>query len=293
VAHASWTILQLLRWTNERFKKEGLATPRLDAEVLLAESLGMDRVGLYTHYDQPLQPEELARFKKMIQKRLAREPMAYITGKREFWSLIFKVTPAVLIPRPETEILVAEALQVLAPTKPSPPGLRLLEIGTGSGAISIALAKELPTASFIATDISEKALAVARENAARNKVKDQIHFLPGDLFSPLKKGQKFDLILSNPPYIPHNHFPALSPEVRNFEPRIALEGGSDGLAFFRRALPGVGEILVAGGWFLAEIGAGQDEDVRKIAEKNPDLDSFSFAKDLAGIKRVFKARKKS
>jgi release factor glutamine methyltransferase len=288
----TWTILKLIRWAEERFRKEGLPTPRLDAEVLLAESLGMDRVGLYTHFDQPLQPEELARFKKMIQRKMAREPLAYIIGKREFWSLPFKVTPDVLIPRPETEGLVAEALEVLADAERAEGGWRILEIGTGSGAISIALAKELPSASLVATDLSAKALAVARENAFRNGVQERIQFLQGDLFDPLEEGSCFDLILSNPPYVPRSHFASLAPEVRDFEPRIALDGGEDGLVFFRRALPRVGRYLLPGGWFMAEIGAGQGPDVRKAAAECSDLEAFAFVPDLAGIQRVFKARKK-
>ncbi|MDO8956569.1 MAG: peptide chain release factor N(5)-glutamine methyltransferase [Deltaproteobacteria bacterium] len=288
----TWTILKLIRWTDERFKKEGLTSPRLDAEVLLAESLGMDRVGLYTHFDQPLQPRELTRFKKRIQRRLAREPLAYIVGKREFWSLTFKVTADVLIPRPETEVLVAEALQVLVDAKRPTRSWRILEIGTGSGAVSIALAKELPLASLVATDLSGKALAIARENALGNGVQERIQFLQGDLFAPLEEGSQFELILSNPPYVPRSHFSSLAPEVRDFEPRVALDGGKDGLAFFRRALPRVGEFLQPEGWFLAEIGAGQDPEVRKIAAENPDLDAFDFIPDLAGIKRVFKARKR-
>ena len=290
MAQTVWTILALIRWADERFKKEGLASPRLDAEVLLAETLGMERVGLYTHFDQPLKPDELARFKKLILRRLRREPVAYILGKREFWSLPFKVTPDVLIPRPETEILVSEALKTQAHLDGK--ALRILEIGTGSGAISIALAKGLPIARVIATDLSARALSVAEENALQNGVREQIHFLQGDLFQPLPKGERFDLVITNPPYIPREQFPSLMPEVRDFEPRIALDGGMNGLDFFQRALPLVGKFLDPGGWFLAEMGAGQDQEILKIAEKIPDLDSFDFVKDLAGIKRVFKARKK-
>ncbi len=289
----TWTILKLIRWTEERFKKEGLLTPRLDAEVLLAESLGMDRVGLYTHFDQPLQPAELARFKRLIRRRMAHEPLAYITGKREFWSLPFKVTPDVLIPRPETEGLVAEALRLMAGRERCGRVGRILEIGTGSGAIIIALAKELPSASLVATDFSEKALALARENATAIGVGERIQFLHGDLFAPLEQESPFDLILSNPPYISRSEFASLAPEVRDFEPRIALDGGKDGLAFFRRALPRVGRYLQPAGWFLTEIGAGQDPEVQQIAAATPDLEAFIFIPDLAGIKRVFKARKKT
>jgi release factor glutamine methyltransferase len=290
LAQTVWTVLALIRWADERFKKEGIPTPRLDAEVLLAETLGLDRVGLYTHFDQPLQPDELARFKQLILRRLRREPVAYILGRKEFWSLPIQVSPDVLIPRPETEILVAEALKVLAPA--GKEDLRLFEIGTGSGAISIALAREQPAARITASDISPKALSVAKENAEHNGVREQIRFLQGDLFQPVPKGETFDAVVSNPPYIAQAEISSLLPEVRDYEPRMALNGGKDGLDFFRRALPSVNEYLRPGGWFLAEMGAGQDSKVLKIAEKNRDLDSFGFAKDLSGINRVFKARKK-
>jgi len=285
-----WTILALIRWADERFKKEGLATPRLDAELLLAEALATDRVALYTHFDQPLQPDELARFRELIRRRLRREPVAYILGKREFWSLPLRVTPDVLIPRPETETLVAEALKILTPAEGK--DFHILEIGTGSGAISIALARELPAAKVVATDLSPKALAIAEENALRSGVRERIQFLPGNLFDPVEKGDAFDLIVTNPPYIPRGQFASLMPEVRDYEPKLALDGGKDGLDFFRRVLPLVDKYLRPGGWFLAELGAGQHPQILKIGEKNPDLDSFAFAKDLGGINRVFKARRK-
>ena len=290
MAQTVWTILALIRWADERFKREGLASPRLDAEVLLAATLEMDRIGLYTHFDQPLKPDELARFKKFILRRLRREPVAYILGRREFWSIPFKITPDVLIPRPETEILVSEALKALA--YQNGKAVNILEIGTGSGAISVALAKELPAARVIATDLSAKALSLAEENALGNGVRERIRFLQGDLLKSVQKGERFALVITNPPYIPRQQIPSLMPEVRDFEPRVALDGGADGLDFFRRALPAVGEFLESGGWFLAEIGEGQDREVLRIAGKSPDLGSFDFAKDLAGVKRVFKARKR-
>lgn len=290
MAQTVWTVLALIRWADERFRKEGITTPRLDAEVLLAETLCLDRVGLYTHFDQPLQPDELARFKKLILRRLRREPVAYILGRKEFWSLPIRVSADVLIPRPETETLVAEALKVLAPA--GKEDLHILEIGTGSGAISIALARERPAARITASDISPKALSVAKKNALQNGVREQIRFLQGDLFQPVPSSEIFDMVVSNPPYIPRVEISSLFPEVRDYEPRVALDGGTDGLDFFRRALPAVNEYLRPGGWFLAEMGAGQDSQVLKIAEKNRDLDSFGSAKDLSGINRVFKARKR-
>jgi len=291
LAQETWPILKVIRWTDERFQKEGLPTPRLDAEVLLAAALGFDRVKLYTHFDQPLRAEELSQFREMVQRRLKREPVAYILGQKEFWSLSFRVSRDVLIPRPETETLVAEGVSLLASMNIEAGGPRILEIGTGSGAISVALTKEIPSAKIIATDISEKALDLATENAARHGVQDRIRFIRGDLFSPLKKGQSFHLILTNPPYISRKQRPDLLPEVRDFEPRLALDGGEDGLDFYRQALPQAGDFLLAGGWFLGEIGAGQDRGVQGIAERGAFLRDFGFALDLARIKRVFKARK--
>jgi len=282
----------LIRWTTERFQREGLATPRLDAEVLLSAALKVDRVGLYTHFDQPLLPEELTRFKEMIRRRLKREPVAYIVGWREFWSLSFKVTRDVLIPRPETEVLVSEALALIPSISKGNHELQVLEIGTGSGAVSIALAKELAAGSITATDVSEKALAVAEENAVTNGVRESIRFLKGDLFSPLKSGERFHLIVTNPPYISREEWSDLVPEVRDFEPTLALDGGKDGLDFYRRALSQISEFLSPGGWFLGEIGKGQEEKIIVIAGQNPAFEDFAFVPDLAGIKRVFKTRKR-
>lgn len=289
MAQTVWTILGLIRWADERFRKEGLPAPRLDAEILLAESLGTDRVGLYTHFDQPLKNDELARFKTLLLRRLRREPVAYILGRKEFWSLPFKVTRNVLIPRPETEILVSEALKIISESNVTFP--RILEIGTGSGAISVALAREIPGARITATDVSPEAISLAEHNARQNGVGDRIRFAQGDLFQPVP-GERFGIILTNPPYIARGEFPSLMPEVRDFEPPIALDGGIDGLDFFRRALPEVGKFLEPGGWFLSEIGEGQLESIVRLAQENPDLHSLRSSKDLAGMDRVFIARKK-
>ncbi len=288
---STWTILDLIRWAEERFRQDGLSTPRLDAEVLLAEALEADRVFLYTHFDQPLQPGELARFRESIKRRLRREPMAYIVGHKEFWSILFEVNPDVLIPRPETEVLISESLRVWSAIGNPRKEFQILEIGTGSGAISISLAKEIPEASIVATDISEKALAVAEKNARRNGVREMIHFLPGDLFDPVPQGKTFDLIVTNPPYISSDHFSSLMPEVRDFEPRLALDGGEDGLDFYRRAVPRIGEFLRLGGWFLGEIGIGQAKGIKGIVGENTGLECIDFINDLAGIVRVLRARK--
>ncbi len=284
-----WTILRIIRWTEERFKKEGIPCARLEAEVLLAENLGMNRVGLYINYDQPLTSTELNSFKEMVRRRLKREPLAYIIGKKEFWSMSFKVTPDVFIPRPETEILVEEALRIAPRSRENDHPLKILDIGTGNGAIVIALAKELPTAYLEATEISAKALKIARENAVVHGVADRIGFKQADLFPAL--GRLYDLIVANPPYIPRGYITSLPPEVRHFEPPLAWDGGEDGLDFFRRILPQVGRFLRPQGWFLTEIGAGQEEEIKKIAAQMVDLCPGTFVRDLAGINRVFKVRK--
>ncbi len=285
----SWTILKIIRWTEERFKKEGISCARLEAEVLLAETLSTDRVGLYINYDQPLAPAELNRFIEMVRRRLKREPLAYIIGQKEFWSMAFKVTPDVFIPRPETEILVEEAIKILAKERKKNGSLKILDIGAGSGAVAITLAKELPDAYLEATEISTKALAIARENARTHGVAERINFRHADMFLPT--GGPYDLIVTNPPYVPRRDLSALPPEVRYFEPPLAWDGGEDGLDFFRRLLPQVSKYLRTQGWFLAEIGAGQDEEIKKIASKSPDLNTGILERDLAGINRVFKVRK--
>lgn len=284
-----WTILKIIRWTEERFKKKGIPGPRLEAEVLLAENLGMDRVGLYIHYDQPLTFAELSRFKEMVRRRLRREPLAYIIGKKEFWSLSFKVTPDVFIPRPETETLVEEALKIATRERKNNNPLKILDIATGSGAIVIALAKELPTAYLEATEISAKALEVARENAAAHGVGERINFWQADLFPPL--GGSYDLIVANPPYIPRRDIISLPPEVRYFEPSLAWDGGEDGLDFFRCLFSQVSKFLRPQGWFLTEMGAGQEEEIKKIVAEIEDLSPGILERDLAGINRVFKVSK--
>ncbi len=293
MAQTVWTILGLIRWADERFRKEGLPTPRLDAEILLAESLGTDRVGLYTHFDQPLKSDELARFKTLLLRRLRREPVAYILGRKEFWSLPFKVSRDVLIPRPETEILVSEALKIISERNVTFP--RILEIGTGSGAIAVALAKEVKKSFLVATDISRDALILAKENARSAGVQDQIEFVIGDLFGPLRpprEKEPFDLILSNPPYIVRRKICTLAKEVKDYEPTIALDGGRDGLAFYRRIIPEAHSYLRAGGWLLLEVALGQGPEVSEWIEGEGHFFKPECVPDLSGIGRVVKAQKR-
>jgi release factor glutamine methyltransferase len=289
----TWTILKLIRWATERFQQEGLETPRLDAEVLLGEALNADRVFLYTHFDQPLQPQELERFRSFLLRRLRREPVAYIIGEKDFWSRSFKVTPDVLIPRPETEILVAEALKIYEEMNHGfQEQFHILEIGTGSGVIGVTLAKEIPKALILATDVCERALRIAEENARRHEVKDRIQFLLGDLFNPIPKGMAFDMIVTNPPYVPREQLSFLMPEVRDYEPHQSLDGGDQGLDFYRQVFPRIGEFLKSGGWFVGEIGKDQKDAVKALAEAESNLDSIGFIKDFQGIDRVCRVRKK-
>ena len=288
-----WTVLRVLNWTTGYFLENGIENPRLDAEILLARSLRTNRLGLYLEYDKPLEKEELTEYKKLIKRRIKREPLQYIVGYQEFWSLKFKVDRGVLIPRPETEILVEEVLKVFPQDKPWSKTINILEIGTGSGAIAVALAKELRGVFIIATDISDRALHIARENAKNHGVERHITFLKGDLLRPVRRRVEFfDLVISNPPYIPGADFQRLEPEVRDFEPRIALDGGKEGLRFYRQILPQVGKHLAKGGWLMLEVGKGQHQEVRNLMEYSGGFRTPSTVKDLSGIERVVSAQKK-
>lgn len=280
---ALWRIIDVLRWTTEYFKKKGIETPRLDAEVLIAHALGTDRLGLYLNYDSPLNDEERRRIREYIKRRASREPVHYITGKREFWSLEFNVTPSVLIPRPETEILVEAALNCIV----SRSYRRVVDVGTGSGAIAVALAHELPSLNVIATDISLEALLLARYNATRHGVKDRIDFVTMDLLEGFGKRARFDMIVSNPPYLSDVEFKNLPPEIRSYEPaRALLGGGPDGLDTVRRLLQQAVPFLKPGGMLCFEIGAGQLDKVLNYAASIKEFTGSTVLEDYLGIPRV-------
>jgi len=284
MAQERWTVQRVIQWTTEHFQKKGLDNPRLEAEVLLAYLLEMDRMGLYLNYDRPLKEEERTAYREMIQRRLAKEPLAYIVGSKEFWSLCFAVNPECLIPRPETEHLVEEAVRI---GKGLNPPLRVLEIGQGCGAVAIALATELGEAQIVATDISPGACSLAQANAERHGVTGRIKCVVGDLFP--RGEEPFGLICSNPPYIPTAEILALAPEVRDYEPLTALDGGEDGLRFFHRIAQGASAFLVAGGWLLLEMGQGQAPQVAAILQEH-GFAQIDLIPDHAGIKRVIKAQ---
>jgi len=275
----SWTTLKVLDWTAGRFSRAGLSSPRLDAQVLLAHVLGCDRVGLYTQFDKPLGDEELARARELIRRRLAGEPVAYLVGEREFWSLPLRVDARVLIPRPETETLVQVALDLLGgAVEPS-----IADIATGSGAVAIVLSKQLPSARVTAVDISADALAVARENCERHGVGERVELLCGDLLEPLG-GRPFDLLVANLPYIPSADLPELSPEVRS-EPALALDGGADGLDLVRRLVAGAAQVLVPGGAVALEHGDDQGPVICALA-REAGFVAPATARDLGDRDRV-------
>ena len=282
-----WTVLKVLQWTMGYFKGKGFEQPRADAEVLLAHALGMERVQLYLNHDKPLSPEELTRFRGLVRRRAAYEPTQYITGKQEFWSLEFEVTPAVLIPRPETEVLVERALEIAE----HKPGL-VLDLGTGSGAIAVALAYERSAIRIIAADKSWPAIEIARKNALRNGVAERISFVVMDLFEAFGSRPLFDLIVSNPPYVSDEELLDLAPEIANYEPRCALRGGGkQGLALIRKILEKFHSHLKPEGSFLMEIGLGQAE-ILEAGLPSYLAGRFEFIEDYSGIKRVLHVRGK-
>ena len=279
-----WTIGRILKWTEQYFKDKGIESPRLDAEVLLAHVLEKQRIYLYVHFDEPLQPGELAAYREMIKKRVLRVPVAQILGEKEFMGLTFKVTADTLVPRPDTEILVQAAVDRLRAMAGEEP-LRFADIGTGSGAICLSVLHYLSDTVADTVDISPAARAVAEENAASLGLADRVTFHTGDLLQPLS-GISFVAILSNPPYIPEADIAKLAPEVRLKEPHTALSGGQDGLDFYRRLAEEAPAMLVPGGFTAIEVGIHQAGDVADLLKANPLIDRTEILPDYAGIDRV-------
>jgi len=281
----SWTIKKLVDWTTDYFKKYSIEWPHLEAEILLAHALNVPRIQLYVQFERVLKEDELKSFKALILRRSKREPIAYITGYQPFMSVNIKVTPAVLVPRPETEKLVEVALEEAKQLK----GPRVADIGVGSGAIAVCLAKFLPEARVFGTDLSKEAIEVAEENAQARGVADRCEFFVGDLFGPLE-GHSFDIIVSNPPYIKTAEITKLQPEIKDFEPRSALDGGEDGLKFFKEIIAAAPPYLKTGGYLILEVGAGQDTEVSEMIKSSRKFEEPGSYKDLSGIKRVVKAK---
>jgi len=280
-----WTILEILQWTVDYFSQKGIENPRLTAEVLLAHLLQHDRMYLYVHYNQPLEQHEREQFKTLIRQRVQGVPTQYITGKQEFWSLEFQVEPGVLIPRPETEHLVEAAIQH-AKSFSQP---RILDLGTGSGAIAISLQHELPDANVYAGDISGEAVAIAMKNADRLlQPHHRLSFAHGDLFAPFQD-MTFDLIVSNPPYIAADEYAALAREIKEHEPKSALYAGEHGLDIYRRLIAEAPSYLAAEGVVLVEIGYGQHDAVAALFQDRGFIMEETI-QDYAGIERVIAAR---
>jgi release factor glutamine methyltransferase len=288
----SWTILKILHWTTDYFKKHNVSEPRSSAEVLLAHVLSQDRLFLYLNYDRPMLPQELSAYRACVKRRVAGEPSQYITGTQEFWSLPLRVNPEVLIPRPETEVLVEAVLDFIRRDPAVEANSAILDLGTGSGAIAIALARELSGAKIVAVDLSMPALQLARENARFNQVEKQLQFVQADIFSGIPgASEKFDSIVSNPPYVSFAEFNQLPREIRDYEPRRALDGGPDGLTAVRHLIVKAPAILRRGGGLFLEMGAGQAETVSTLISKSQEYKSFSILKDFSGIDRVMVAVK--
>jgi len=279
----TWTTLKILSWTKDFLLSKGVVNARLEAEWLLCAAMGLDRVGLYLHYDKPLNDHELAVYRSMVARRARREPLQHILGSQEFCGLEYEVTAAVLIPRYDTEVLITEAV-----TR-KPDAHSVLDIGTGSGCVAVTLQKRLSNAVVTATDISDAALEVARRNA--DKYGASIEFLLGSLFSPVA-GRCFDLIVSNPPYIPTADIEALDQEVRDYDPAVALDGGRDGLDIYRALIPAAVGHLNRGGWLLVEIGIGQADDIVRLFQCSCGYDEPVIAHDPSGIERVVGAQRK-
>jgi release factor glutamine methyltransferase len=276
-----WTIEDVLRWATDDFRSRGIESPRLDADLLLAAALGTTRVQLFVDARKPLTADELGRFRELVKRRRAREPIAYILGTREFYGRSFRVDKRVLVPRPDTEALVETALQR---TRAVSMSMRALDLCTGSGCVAITLARERPTSLVFATDASAAALEVARDNALRLGA-NRVAFRLGDLYGALDPATRFDLVTANPPYIASGQIAALQPDVRDFEPRLALEAGTDGLALLRRVVAEAPAHLAPRGVLAVEVGAGQAPAVVSLFEGS-GFAAIELRRDYARIERV-------
>ncbi|HEY3666452.1 MAG TPA: peptide chain release factor N(5)-glutamine methyltransferase [Polyangiaceae bacterium] len=282
-----WSIKRVLAWATDDFKRRGNKSARLDAELLLGEALGLDRIKLIVEAERPLAEGELGRYRDLIKRRRVGEPIAYILGRREFYALPMVVDRRVLIPRPDTEVLVETALNA---TRAQHLYGRMLDLCTGSGCVAIAFAKERPTWRVTAVDLSPDAASVARENVQRAGVVHNLAVLEGDLFAPVPADARFDLITANPPYIPSGDIAGLDADVRDFEPRLALDGGADGLQVTRRLIAEAGRYLTPGGLLALEGGFDQAPAVAELLG-NAGFSQIARARDLAGIERVVSGRK--
>ena len=289
-----WTLLDTVAWTASYFKDKDVDSPRLTAEILMCHCLGMDRVSLYMEFDRPLNPGELARYKALIQRRVQREPVAYITGKKGFWDIEVAVSSHVLIPRPDTETLVETALSELTQfqQRPGKSPLKVLELGAGSGAVIISLARTMPGHHYFAVDVSPAAAEITLRNARSLECIPGLSVVTGSWFDPFDPQAAFDLIVSNPPYIPTRDIETLAPEIQNYEPRLALDGGIDGLDCIVEILSRAVVHLNPGGILLMETGFDQRDSIEALVKTMPMYEGFQSILDEAGHHRVVKIIKR-
>lgn len=286
----SWTIGRLLTWTTDYLKQHGSDTPRLDAEVLLAAARGCQRIQLYTAFDEEADDKTRQTFREWVRRRAEGTPVAYLVGYREFYSMRFRVTPDVLIPRPETELLVVRLLDLSKQRPANSPTVTIADVGTGSGIIAVCSAKHLPEARVTSIDISPAALDVAKGNAADHGVADRIDWIAGDLLTTVSD-RRFDFVVSNPPYVSSAEFADLPPTVRDFEPRQALLAGDRGTEVIERLVPQAAERLAPGGWLLIEISPMIEAAAAKLLAAQSTLEPARTIKDLSGLARIVQSRK--
>ena len=286
-----WTIKRLLEWTSGYLSQNGSGSGRLDAEILLAQSLGCQRIDLYTRFDQIPANEQLTQYRGLVKQRAGGTPVAYLVGHREFFSLSFKVNKSVLIPRPETEMLVIKTLDLLKARPNKHETVQLIDVGTGSGNIAIAIAKHWQHCRIQAIDISDDALAVARENASQHKVSDRLDFVKSDLFENIDAARQFDFVISNPPYIAIDD-PEVAPDVKNHEPQIALFAGNDGMEVIARLVLQAAKFLKPGGYLLFEISPFIEIKCRELLDSTDEFEKIEVLNDIANLPRVTIARRK-
>ncbi len=288
----AWTIGRLLKWTTDFLKQKDSTSPRLDAEVLLATARGCERIELYTAFDE--EPPEAIRtkFRELVRRRADGEPVAYLVGHREFYSLSFKITRDVLIPRPETELLVVALLDAAKGLSAGKPSLSIADVGTGSGIVAVCAAKNLPKCHVTAIDISSRALDVAHVNAETHSVGERVELIESDLFAAVGD-RRFDLIASNPPYISEPEMRELRREVSGYEPHLALCGGPTGTEIIQRLVPAAAERLVPGGSLLLEVSPMIEQRIHAIINAHGGFESLRTLKDLAGLARVVVAKRRA
>lgn len=280
-----WTIRELLSTSSEYLKQKGIESPRLNAELLLSKTLNVSRLRLYLDLERPITSEELSQFRSLIRRRTKREPIQYILGTAGFYNLELKVGPGVLIPRPETELLVETILKEINSQGLGPEPIRCLDVGTGSGCIAISVLKECPNTHFVATDISQEALNCARENSMTFGLENRIDLRQGSLFEPIMEGERFHIIASNPPYVREDEWEGLQPEIRSYEPKEALLAGPDGLRVIRALILKSIDYLETGGFLILELAPSQAQEVASLMQKR-GYQNVRLLRDLSGALRA-------